>query len=317
VIGVLGYGNQGRAQALNLRDAGCTVTVGARPAGPSAARAQEDRFPVVGPETLGETCDLLALLTPDETHGTILAQLVSASRVKTIVLAHGYSLHFEKPSLREDWDVLLVAPSGPGTSLRREGSAGRIPALVAVHQDRSGHALSRARAYAVAAGCSEKALIETTVREEVELDLFGEQTVLCGGLAALVTSAWEVLVADGFDPKTAYLECVQQISLTAEMISRYGVTGMRERISRLALFGDFTRGSRVIGPKVKEAMAEILDEIRTGRFAKEWADEVRSDCPRIREGLQESRHHPLEEAGRFVRDRARGPAPGTPPDRAQ
>jgi ketol-acid reductoisomerase len=157
-------------------------------------------------------------------------------------------------------------------------------------------------------------LIETTVREEVELDLFGEQTVLCGGLAALVTAAWEVLVAKGYDPKTAYLECIQQVSLTAELISRYGVTGMRERISRLALFGDFTRGSRVIGSKVKETMAEILDEIRTGRFSEEWAKEAGSGCPRIRDGLQESQQHPLEEAGRFIRGRARGRCPGIPRD---
>jgi ketol-acid reductoisomerase len=306
VIGVLGYGNQGRAQALNLRDAGVVVRIGVRPGGRSEAAAKEDRFAVDTPESLGDSCDLVALLTPDETHGTVLASLVGGGRMKNLVVAHGYALRFEQPVLRDDWDVLLVAPSGPGTALRRTNRPGRIPALIAVHQDSSRRGWEKARAYAVAAGCSELALLETTVAEEAEVDLFGEQAVLCGGVAALVTAAWETLVAHGYDPAVAYLECVHQVGLTSDMITRHGVAGMRERISRTALFGDLTRGPRLIGPKVRTGMAEILGEIRSGRFAEEWSEEVAAGHPLCRDGLQQTRNHPLEEAGAVVRSLTEG-----------
>lgn len=301
VVGVLGYGNQGRAQALNLRDAGFDVRVGARPGGRSEAAAGEDGFVVGSPESLGHACDLAAVLTPDETHGTVLASLSGGKRLNSIVVAHGYAIRFTRPALRKDWDVLLVAPSGPGTALRRAGRPGRIPALIAVQQDSSGRGWEKARAYAVAVGCSEHALLKTTVAEEAEVDLFGEQAVLCGGVAALVTAAWETLVARGYDPAIAYLECVHQIGLTSEMITRHGVAGMRERISRTALFGDLTRGPRLIEPKVREKMAEILDEIRSGRFAEEWQEEVAAGHPLCRDGLERTRNHPLEKAGTVVR----------------
>jgi ketol-acid reductoisomerase len=302
VVGILGYGNQGRAQALNLRDAGVDVRVGARPGGRSEAAAGEDGFAVSSPGSLGDSCDLAAILTPDETHGTVLASLIGGKRVKSVVVAHGYAIRFAGPVFRDDWDVLLVAPSGPGTALRRAGRPGRIPALIAVHQDSSGHGWQKAREYAVASGCSEGTLLETTVAEEAEVDLFGEQAVLCGGVAALVTAAWETLVDQGYDPAIAYLECVHQIGLTSEMITRHGVAGMRERISRTALFGDLTRGPRLIGPKVRARMAESLNEIRSGRFAKEWSEEVAAGLPLCRDGLERTRNHPLEEAGTAVRD---------------
>ena len=309
VIGILGYGNQGRAQALNLRDAGLSIRIGARPGGRSETTAKRDRFAVESPDSLGDSCDLVALLTPDETHGTLLASLIGCKRMKSLVVAHGYAIRFEEPALRDDWDVLLVAPSGPGTALRRSGHPGRIPALIAVHQDSSGRGWEKARAYAVAAGCAERALLETTIAEETEVDLFGEHVVLCGGVTALVTAAWETLVAQGYDPTVAYLECVHQIGLTSEMITRHGVAGMRERISHTALFGDLTRGPRLIEPKVRVRMAEILDEIRSGRFAKEWSEDVAAGRPLSRDGLEKSRNHPLEEAGRAVRGLSGGAAP--------
>jgi len=296
-IGVIGYGNQGRAQALNLRDAGCDVLVGARADRASAGEAALAGFRVMEPRALADACDLIALLTPDQTHGEVLATLQSGRRLRTLVLAHGYTLRFTQPPIPADWDVLLVAPSGPGTSLRRDGLRGNIPALIGVYRDRSGAAWARVRAYAVAAGCSGDALLRTTVEEEAEVDLFGEQAVLCGGLTALVTAAWETLVARGYDPAVAYLECVHQVGLTSDMITRYGVAGMRSRISPIALYGDLTRGPRLIDANVRARMAEILEEIRTGRFAREWASEVAAEFPKSRAGLTETSLHPMEKAG--------------------
>lgn len=303
-LGILGYGNQGRAQAWNLRDLGFDVRVGARAEGMAWGAAVEDGFPCETPELLGSTCDVVCLLTPDPTHKEILATLVPAPRVRTIVVAHGFSLRFDSPPLAESWDVLLVAPSGPGTALRRNDRRGDIPAIIAVHQDRSGRAWEFLRAYAVACGCSPTALLRSSIAEEAEVDLFGEQAVLCGGLAALVIAAWETLVARGYDPSIAYMECVHQIGLTSDMITRFGVAGMREKISSLALYGDLTRGPRLIDAGVRERMGQILDEIRSGRFAAEFGRDVAAGSPVSRSLLEESRRHPVEEAG--VRVRALG-----------
>jgi ketol-acid reductoisomerase len=311
-IGILGFGNQGRAQALNLREAGYRVRVGARAGGRSEAEAQEAGFPVDQPAALPNSCRLVALLTPDHTHPELLGLLAGREGLQAIVMAHGFALRFLNPTLRAEWDVLLVAPSGPGTALRCGSAPGRIPALIAVHQDASGLAWERTRAYAVAAGCSGEALLATTVAEEAEVDLFGEQAVLCGGLAALVRAAWETLVAKGYDPRVAYMECIHQIGLTSSMITRFGIAGMRKRISPLALFGDVTRGPRLIDAKVREQMAEILDEVRDGRFAADFSREMESGFPISRRELEASGRHPLEEAGEEVR-RLGGAAPDPAP----
>jgi ketol-acid reductoisomerase len=300
-LGILGYGNQGRAQARNLRDSGFDVRIGARAGGAAWTAAIEDAFPCDVPDLLGSTCDLICLLTPDPTHREMLAALVPGPRVRTVVVAHGFSLRFDAPPLSESWDVLLVAPSGPGTALRKDDRRGDIPAIIAVHQDSSGQAWELARAYAVACGCSPCALLRSSVAEEAEVDLFGEQAVLCGGLAALVVAAWETLVSRGYDPAIAYMECVHQVGLTSEMITRFGVAGMREKISSVALFGDLTRGPRLIDDGVRQRMAEILDEIRTGRFAEEYRRDVVAGDPVSRDRLEESRRHPVEEAGARVR----------------
>jgi ketol-acid reductoisomerase len=309
-VGILGYGNQGRAQALNLRDAGLDVIVGARRGGSSAARARADGFDVVESLILGTRCAVVAVLTPDSSQVPAILDLRSGPQVEAVVFAHGYALRFDRPPIRADWDVLLVAPSGPGTALRRAEGAGGIPAFVAVHRDQSGRAWERARCYAVAAGCSADALFETTVETEAEIDLFGEQAVLCGGLAALVTAAWEALVAHGYDPDAAYLECVHQVGLTAEMITRFGVAGMRERVSEIALYGDLTRGQRIVGPQTRAALDEILREIRDGRFAGEWVEQARTGAPRNRAGLAASRRHPMEGAGARIRARISGDSSG-------
>ncbi|MFB3910178.1 MAG: ketol-acid reductoisomerase [Candidatus Eisenbacteria bacterium] len=306
-IGVIGYGNQGRAQAGNLRDAGFDVWVGCRAGGGSAALAAADRFRVVDPAEIGRHCSVAVLLTPDGTHGPILASLIDGPALAAVVFAHGFSLRFGGVPLSSRWDVLLVAPYGPGTSLRRDGKPGSIPGLIAVHQDASGDGWNLAKAYAVAAGCSATALVRSTVAHETEIDLFGEQAVLCGGIAALVTAAWETLVAAGYDPLLAYMECVQQVGLTSDMITRFGVAGMREKISPLALFGDLTRGPRVIDSATRERLAAILDDIRSGRFAEEWGREQQSGFPVSRAGLLASRQHPMEAIGREARGWGREP----------
>jgi ketol-acid reductoisomerase len=307
-IGILGYGNQGRAQALNLRDGGFRVRVGARSGGVSACEAAAAGFPVDDPAALGSSCDLVALLTPDHSHPALFASLAQSAGLKAVVVAHGFSLRFLKPALRPDWDVILVAPSGPGTALRTAIGPGGIPALIAVHQDSSGAAWDRARAYAIGAGCSGSALLRTTVAEEAEVDLFGEQAVLCGGIAALAQAAWEALVAKGYDPVVAYMECIHQVGLTSNMITQFGIAGMRERISPLALFGDLTRGPRVIDARVRERMAEVLDEIRSGRFAAEFTREMEAGFPASRDGLREGMRHPSERAGETVRQMSRSDA---------
>jgi len=275
-IGILGYGNQGRAHALNLRDSGQEVTVLADPARPSAQRAIRDGF-VVRPPSDAVFLELVAVLAPDELHRGLVEDLASAMaaatdpRLAALVFAHGFALVFDEPRWDPRWDVVVVAPAGPGAQLRSRYEQGSgIPALYAVHRDASGEAHVRARAYGAAIGCARAGLLQTTVRDEVEVDLFGEQAVLCGGMNALTRAAFETLVDAGYPEEMAYLECVQQLRLTAELLERYGMEGMRRRISGTARFGDRTRGPRVIGPPVRAAMEEILAEIRDGRFAREW-----------------------------------------------
>lgn len=274
-IGILGYGNQGRAHALNLRDSGYEVTALAEIDRASAKQAARDGFPVRPVREAG-SFDLVAVLAPDEHHRALVDEIRTgsagsgSSRLKTILFAHGFALVFDEPEWDPGWDVMVVAPAGPGAQLRSRFEHGiGIPALCAVHRDASGSASARARAYGSAIGCARAGLLETTVRDEVEVDLFGEQAVLCGGMNALTRAAFETLVEAGYPEEMAYLECVQQLRLTAELLERFGVEGMRHRISTTARFGDLTRGPRVIGESARSAMREILAEIRDGTFARE------------------------------------------------
>jgi ketol-acid reductoisomerase len=281
-IGVLGYGNQGRAQAWNLRESGCAVVVGARPGGLSAGLASAEGFTVVAPAFLAEMTDLVAVLLPDETHAAVVSELAAearrAGRIRVLVFAHGYSLCFEPPSLDPAWDVAVVAPSGPGAQVRSWFEEGRgVPAFLAVHRDPSGEADERARAYAAAIGCARAGLMRISVAQEAEIDLFGEQVVLCGGMNALCRAAYDTLVEAGYPPEAAYLECVQQVRLTAELLEKHGLDGMRRRISPAALWGDLTRGPRIVDEGTRARMREILEEIRSGAFAREWRARRQAD----------------------------------------
>jgi ketol-acid reductoisomerase len=294
-IAVLGFGNQGRAQALALRRTGVEIVVGARPDGPSTARAREQGFEVREPAIAASEADLIALLLPDEAIPEVWRAISAAVLPGAAVLfAHGFALRYGGVAFAPGLDVVLVSPTGPGRLL--EPAPGRAPlaGYLAVHQDATGAAWSRAERYGQRLGLAP--LRRTTVAEETEIDLFGEQTVLCGGMNALVRTAYEVLVESGYTPEIAYLECVHQLKHLADLLHERGVAGLRESISGTALYGDLTRGPRVIGPEARAAMAAILEEIRSGAFAREWQAEVERGRPTLRRGLAEGAAHPIEAA---------------------
>lgn len=306
VLGVLGYGNQGRAQALNLRDSGHAVVVGADPAWRGAQRASAEGFPVVPLGRLAREADLVAVLLPDHVQREAVSELAReggrSGRIRALVFAHGFSLRFDPPPLLPAWDVVLIAPAGPGVQLRsRYAEGGGLPALLAVHRDASGAAEGVARAYGSAIGCARAGLIRTTVAAETEIDLFGEQVVLCGGMNALLRCAFEVLTGAGYPPEMAYLECVQQLKLTAELVERFGVDGMRRRISPTALYGDLSRGPRLIDPDVRHRMVRVLEEIRSGEFAQEWLQKIGSDPEWPEADLGRARNPEMEDAGEMIR----------------
>lgn len=306
-VAILGFGNQGEAQALNLRDSGIAVVVGARPEGAAAARARALGFETHPLTDASRRADVVAILLPDEVVPALWAELLPSFRPGApLMFAHGYNLLYGALSWPAS-DVVLVSPTGPGRALRAlyERGAG-LPAYLAVHQDASGEAWSLAEAYAGAIGSARAKLWRTTVREETEVDLFGEQAVLCGGMNALVTAAFETLVERGYAPEMAYLECVHQLRYLAELLHERGIAGMRRAISGTALFGDLTRGPRVIGEPARSELRRLLGEIQSGAFAREWAAEVASGKERIAAALAAADAHPIEEARR----RALGGGPG-------
>ena len=316
-LAVVGYGNQGTAQAQNLRDSGFRVLVGADPERDSARRAQADGFEIRPLGSVLSHADLILLTAPDELHREIVAILLAGSattggegasgepvgcRTRAWVFAHGFSLVHDPPPIPEEHDVFVVAPAGPGVQVRsRFVEGGGVPALLAVHRDASGQADERARAYAAAIGAARAGLLRSTVRDEVDIDLFGEQAVLCGGMNALTQAAFDTLVGAGYSPEAAYLECVHQLRLTAELVERFGIEGMRRRISTTALFGDLTRGARIDGPELRAVMAGILDDVRSGRFAREWLETRKRDPNWAVEAPGAARHERLEDAGEAIR----------------
>ncbi|MBI5170703.1 MAG: ketol-acid reductoisomerase [Candidatus Eisenbacteria bacterium] len=300
VVAILGYGNQGAAHALNLRDSGRRVIVGARSGRGAEARAKEANFDVFAPAEAAARAQVVAMLVPDEAvpeaWGEVGAALQSGA---CVVFAHGFNLLYGALALRADADAVLVAPTGPGRVLRQVYERGDgLPAYLAGHQDGTGRAWARAEDYADALGCARARLWRTTVREETEVDLFGEQSVLCGGMNELVTAAWETLVAAGYSPEIAYLECVHQLKFLADLLHERGVSGLRRGISGTALYGDVSRGARVIGPASRAAMREMLEEIRSGSFARELAGEMAAGRPTILRETARAAAHPMEAARR-------------------
>jgi ketol-acid reductoisomerase len=323
-IAILGYGNQGAAQATLLRRSGGDVIVGARAEGAGARRAAEAGFEVMPLADALAAADVAAVLLPDEALPERWNELGGSVREgHTLVFAHGFNLLYGNIECRPGCDVVLVSPTAPGTAMLEAGERGeRIPAYLAIHQDDTGSAWATAEAYADRLGCGP--LRRTTVREETEVDLFGEQVVLCGGMNALVLAAFDTLVDKGYTPEVAYLECVHQLRYLAELLHARGPAGFRRAISGTARYGDLTRGPRVIGPAARRAMEEILEEIRDGRFAREWQAEVRAGTPHLRalekgmarRPIERARHRALEGQADSDTDRSPGEAPVDPPGEA-
>jgi len=310
-ITILGFGNQGEAHALNLGDSGLEVLVGARAGRPAEARARAHGFPTFPLEEAARRARIVVVLLPDQVVPEVWPGLTAAlPEDVTLVFAHGFNLLYSDLEFPTRADVVLVSPTGPGRILRDLYVRGEgLPAYLAVHRDRSGEAWARAEAYAVGIGCGRARLWRTTVAEETEVDLFGEQAVLCGGMNALVTAAFETLVERGYSPEIAYLECVHQLKYLADLLHMHGVSGLRKGISGTALYGDLTRGPRVIGEATRAEMARILEEIRSGAFARAWRAEVAAGGPELRALEERASRHPIEAA----RERALAPPGAHPP----
>jgi ketol-acid reductoisomerase len=301
---VVGYGSQGHAHALNLRDSGARVIVGLRAGSASAERAKAAGLDVRPVSAAAAAADTIMMLVPDQDARAVYERDVAAGLApgKTLMFAHGFNIHYGEITPPAGVDVSMVAPKSPGHLVRSEYDAGRgVPGLVAVHQDASGEALANALAYAAGIGCTRAGVIETSFREETETDLFGEQAVLCGGVTALVKAGFETLTAAGYRPEMAYFECLHELKLIVDLMYRGGMQFMRYSISDTAEYGDYTRGPRVITEETREEMRRILDEIRNGSFAREWLDENRAGRPNFDRLRHQDREHPVEPVGKRLR----------------
>jgi len=302
-IAVIGYGSQGRGQSLNLRDSGLDVVIGLRP-GKSWDAAVRDGMKVMTVAEATKTAEIVQILLPDEHQGAVFRHeiLPHLSANKCLMFSHGFNIHFGQIVPPETVDVVMVAPKGPGFMVRRQYEEGKgVPALIAIHQDYTGRAHAIALAYAKGIGATRAVVLETSFREETETDLFGEQAVLCGGCTSLVKAGFETLVDAGYEPEMAYLEVFHELKLIVDLLYEGGLTNMRQYISNTAQYGDLTRGPRVIGPEVYEAMQEILEEIRTGKFAREWMLENMVNRPQFAALTKADEEHLIEEVGKEVR----------------
>ncbi|MFC5582650.1 ketol-acid reductoisomerase [Rhodanobacter terrae] len=305
-IAVLGYGSQGRAHALNLRDSGLDVVVGLRPGGPTWKRAEADGFAVVEPANAVRGADLVAVLTPDMVQPALYKEAIEPN-IKpgaALLFAHGFNVHFKQITSRADIDVVLVAPKGPGALVRSEYERGRgVPALFAVHQDVSGHAEAKAKGYADGIGGGRALLIETDFKEETETDLFGEQAVLCGGASELVIAGFETLVEAGYQPEIAYYEVMHELKLIVDLFYEGGLTKMLQFVSETAQYGDYVSGPRIIDAGTKARMKEVLNDIQDGTFARNWTAEYAAGLPNYKRLKQADLDHPIEQVGAKLRAR--------------
>ncbi len=303
-IAVIGYGSQGRAHALNLRDSGFDVVVGLRPGGPTEVKALADGFTVKTPAEAAASADLVAVLTPDMVQKKLYNEVLAANLKQgaCLLFAHGLNVHFGMISPRADLDVVLVAPKGPGALVRREYEIGRgVPCIYAMHQDPSGRAEEFAKLYAAGLGGARANLIKTTFKEETETDLFGEQAVLCGGASALVQAGFETLVEAGYQPEIAYYEVLHELKLIVDLFYEGGITRMLEFVSETAQYGDFVSGPRVINADTKARMKDILSEIQDGTFVQRWVAEYDAGLPNYKKFQQADLDHPIEKVGRELR----------------
>ncbi len=304
-VAIIGYGSQGHAHANNLRDSGVTeVAVGLRDGSASRAKAEEAGLKVMTPAEAAKWADVTMILAPDELHAALYREDLhdNLRPGSALAFAHGFSVHFRQVEPRADLDVFMVAPKGPGHTVRAEyQKGGGVPALIAVAQDPTGNAQEIGISYASAIGAGRSGVIETTFREECETDLFGEQVVLCGGLTALIKAAYETLVEAGYAPEMAYFECLHEVKLIVDLIYEGGIANMRYSISNTAEYGDYTRGSRLINDDVKAEMKKILEEIQSGKFAREWVLENTAGQASFKAMRRREAEHDIEKVGEQLR----------------
>ena len=303
-VAILGYGSQGHAHALNLKDSGVDVVVGLRPGSASREQAEAAGLEVLDVADAASRGDIVMILLPDEKQAEIWEAEIAdgIAEGNLLMFAHGFAVHFGQIEPPAGVDVGMVAPKGPGHLVRRQYTDGRgVPCLMAVHQDATGDAHGLVLAYAAGIGGGRAGIIETTFKDECETDLFGEQSVLCGGATELVQAGFETLVEAGYDPRLAYFECLHELKLIVDLMYEKGIQGMRHSISNTAEYGDMTRGPRVIGPESRAAMRKILDDIQSGEFAKEWIAENRAGGENFNRMREEAAGKQVEEVGKELR----------------
>ncbi len=302
-VAIIGYGSQGHAHALNLKDSGVSVVVGLREDSSSVAQAREQGLEVLPVVEAASRGDLVMILAPDELHHQVWEDIRDGIAPGNMLLfGHGFSVHYKEVEPPADVDVALVAPKGPGHLVRRQFTEGSgVPGLIAVHQDATGNARALALAYAKGIGCTRGGVIETSFKDETETDLFGEQAVLCGGASELVQAGFQTLVEAGYDPEMAYFECLHELKLIADLMYEKGLAGMRFSISNTAEYGDYTRGNRVITEDTRESMRQILKEIQSGDFAREWIAENRAGQENFKRMRAEQAAGQIEDVGRELR----------------
>ena len=303
-VAIIGYGSQGHAHALNLKDSGINVIVGLYPGSKSTSKATEAGLKVLPVAEAAQVADWIMILLPDEVQKTIYTNEIAPHLQpgKDLLLAHGFNIHFAQVVPPPDVDVVMVAPKGPGHLVRRTYEQGQgVPCLFAVYQNASGQARERAMAYAKGIGGTRAGILETSFREETETDLFGEQVVLCGGLSALIKSGFETLVEAGYQPELAYFECLHEVKLIVDLIVEGGLAKMRDSISNTAEYGDYTRGPRIVTEETKAQMKKVLEEIQSGQFAREFVLENQAGKPGFTAMRRQEAEHPIEEVGKDLR----------------
>jgi len=303
-VAILGYGSQGHAHSLNLKDSGVDVVVGLRPDSSSVEQARKQGLEVTDIADAASRGDVVMVLLPDERHHDVWEESIrdGIAPGNTLLFGHGFSIHYGEVEPPPEVNVALIAPKGPGHLVRRqylEGSG--VPGLVAVHADPAGDTLQLALAYAKGIGCTRGGVIETTFKDETETDLFGEQAVLCGGVSELVQAGYETLVDAGYDSKLAYFECLHELKLIVDLMYEKGISGMRFSVSNTAEYGDYTRGKRVISDATRQAMKDVLHEIQSGAFAREWIAENRAGQENFKRMREEQASHQIEREGKDLR----------------
>ncbi|HLK64524.1 MAG TPA: ketol-acid reductoisomerase [Bryobacteraceae bacterium] len=304
-VAIIGYGSQGHAHALNLRDSGVDVVVGLYPGSKSWAKAEAAGLKVMSTADAAKAANVVMILVADHIQADLYNNEIAPQMTagKTLMFAHGFNIHFQQIAPPADIDVTMVAPKAPGHRVRELYTEGvGVPALVAVHQNASGQALERALAYALALGCLKAGVIETNFREETESDLFGEQAVLCGGTSELIRAGFETLVAAGYAPEIAYFECLHELKLIVDLVQEGGLGYMRYSVSDTAEYGDYTRGPRIVNEQTRAEMKKILAEIQSGEFARQWIDENKTGRKKFLAMREEARNQPVEQVGRELRE---------------